>query len=208
MQRPRQRGKSASGLQPVRTSLQRAYRIYGQPDRQILLLPRHLPGSLHSVADMSKKAKAKAFEKWWQELPPTDVVVFSDGSQIEGRTGSGYVIYQNQHTLQCDSGRLVPSEVFDAEAEEALAGLKGAFRLGLQRYPIHICLKNTSVVACFRGNPADSSQKAFIQFQAQARKARIMVHWVSGHTAGRQPGFDTYGLTSALIGPRPRRWTR
>ncbi|KAJ3572670.1 hypothetical protein NPX13_g4972 [Xylaria arbuscula] len=49
---------------------------------------------------------AKAFQKWHENLPPEDAVVFSDGSQEGRQVGYGYVVYQNHKEIAHGAGGL------------------------------------------------------------------------------------------------------
>lgn len=68
-----------------------------------------------------KKVAADLFNEWWAQLPPTNVTVFSGGSEqpIDGsrRVSYGYTIYQNGSKLHNGQGLLnLYSYVFDVEA--------------------------------------------------------------------------------------------
>ncbi|KAG6990120.1 hypothetical protein FocnCong_v020623 [Fusarium oxysporum f. sp. conglutinans] len=65
--------------------------------------------------------------------------------------------------------RFGPAEVFDAEAAGALDGLKAALTLqDSATQDIIICLDNLVAATRLRGAPSDSSQDAFLEFQALA----------------------------------------
>jgi hypothetical protein len=43
---------------------------------------------------LDKESATKAFAAWWGTLPPTDWVVFSDGSEMNRELGYGYAIFR------------------------------------------------------------------------------------------------------------------
>ncbi|PNP58795.1 hypothetical protein FNYG_15012 [Fusarium nygamai] len=71
-----------------------------------------------------------------------------------------------------------------SEATGALEGLKAAINLReLATQNIYICLDNLAAATCLRGTPSDSSQDAFLEFQALATShGAIQVRWVPGHS--------------------------
>ncbi|KAI9036018.1 uncharacterized protein KD926_002540 [Aspergillus affinis] len=147
---------------------------------------------------VSKKQAAARFQRFYASLLQTDIKVFTDGSKLEnGMAGSGYALYQSGMLFQQSSFSLGPNkEVFDAEAEAALAGLKAAFKLGTARFATNlwICLDNLEVATRLLSPFTGSSQGVFESFQtlAQSWLARerfsytnggtVRVCWVPGHT--------------------------
>lgn len=87
-------------------------------------------------------------------------------------------------------GRLGPAEVFDAEAKGALEGLRAALgTCDAPGSPIVVCLDNLAAATCLQGAPSDSSQDAFLEFQALAAShGATEVRWIPGHT--KIPGND------------------
>ncbi|KAI9034729.1 uncharacterized protein KD926_006534, partial [Aspergillus affinis] len=87
---------------------------------------------IRAPINIPKKQAAARFQRFYASLLQTDIKVFTDGSKLEnGMAGSGYALYQSGMLFQRSSFSLGPNkEVFDAEAEAALAGLKAAFKLG------------------------------------------------------------------------------
>jgi hypothetical protein len=83
---------------------------------------------------VDKKTAATAFKEWWAQLPPTDVTIFSDGSEQhtkerEKRVTYRFAVYQNRKQLYSRRGLLHPtSHVFDAEAVGAWRGLQYTIR--------------------------------------------------------------------------------
>jgi hypothetical protein len=76
----------------------------------------------------SKEQAAADFTEFYQTIPPHDIVLFSDGSKLaDGSTGGGYVGYQaGRQVLRGCFSLGLNKEVFDAEAEAALASVKAA----------------------------------------------------------------------------------
>ncbi|KAI9042361.1 ribonuclease H family protein [Aspergillus affinis] len=121
-------------------------------------------------------------------------------------TGGGFALYQSGTLFQQTSFPLGPNkEVFDTEAEAALAGVKAALKLGTARFATNlwVCLDNLEVATCqpetanttrllspFTG----SSQGVFESIQALAQTwltrerfsytngGFVRVCWVPGHT--------------------------
>ncbi|OAQ59786.1 endonuclease/exonuclease/phosphatase [Purpureocillium lilacinum] len=112
------------------------------------------------------------------------LIVYSDGSQLpNGAAGFGFAVHRDKQSLVQGSGRLGPSEVFDAEAVGALEGLRAALRLGDTTSEVVVCTDNLAVASCLRGDPADSSQDKFTKFQELATlHGNVQVRWIPGHT--------------------------
>lgn len=128
-----------------------------------------------------KADEAKLFREWQSQLPDTHLVVFSDGSKLlTGAVGWGYAVYQGRRKIKQGKGRLGIAEVFDGEVEGALNSLREALCI-YSGYPIHVCLDNTAVIQGLLGEPAESSQTAFLEFQDYATTASVQVYWVPGH---------------------------
>jgi hypothetical protein len=92
-------------------------------------VPRCPAGSrIEPTEGLSKDDAKVAFETWLDGLPPDDLVVYIDGSQLPpatrgepARKGYGYAIYQKKTLLYIGYGRLHDTSiVFDAEALGAL----------------------------------------------------------------------------------------
>jgi hypothetical protein len=92
--------------------------------------------------------------------------VFTDGSQIAPeKTGYRYAVFRGRNDLIHTGCRPLPNaEVFEAEIEGALAGLKSAlsFRKLETTTGVTVCLDNTSAISCFNGAPTKSSQAAVL----------------------------------------------
>jgi hypothetical protein len=135
---------------------------------------------------------------FYQLIPPNDIVLFSDGSKLsDGSTGGGYVGYQAGRQICRGSFSLGPhKEVFDAEAEAALAGAKAATACPTARFAndLWVCLDNTEVATRLLSPSTGSSQDVFSSFCSLAsawpqrerlphtRPGAIRIRWVPGHT--------------------------
>ncbi|KAG2000709.1 hypothetical protein GB937_010915, partial [Aspergillus fischeri] len=88
----------------------------------------------------SKEQAADDFTEFYYSLPGTDIKVFSDGSKLSnGQTGGGFAVFQARHQFLRSSFSLGPNkEVFDAEAEAALAGMKAAMSLETARFATNL----------------------------------------------------------------------
>jgi hypothetical protein len=85
--------------------------------------------------------------------------------------GAGFAIYQSGKQFLQSSIPLGPNkEVFDAEAEAALAGAKAAFQLHTACYATNlwICLDNLEVATRLLSPFTGSSQEVFESFRALA----------------------------------------
>ncbi|PWI64019.1 hypothetical protein PCL_00448 [Purpureocillium lilacinum] len=103
--------------------------------------------------------------------------------KVPPAVGYGFAVHRNRQSLVQGSGRLGPSEVFDAEANGALEGLLAALRLGDTTGSVVVCTDNLVVANCLRGDPADSSQDKFTKFQELASShGNVRVRWIPGHT--------------------------
>jgi hypothetical protein len=114
------------------------------------------------------KEQAAADFMSYQTIPPHDIVLFSDGSKISnGSTGCGYVGFQAGRQICHGSFSLGPhKEVFDAEAEVALAGAKVAIACPTARFAnnLWVCLDNLEVATRLVSPSTGSSQAVFSSF--------------------------------------------
>ena len=95
-----------------------------------------------SQGGLDKKTASANFKKWWIALPPTDITIFSDGSEqyIDGNrhTGYGYAVYQNGKQIASGYGAINSlSHAFDREVIGAWEGLQHSIQLPLDT---HQCL--------------------------------------------------------------------
>ena len=179
------RGKGAGQPQRVQTRVQHIGSLLPEIPRAALVAPHYSPGCrADPTLGLDKKTAAKAFKEWWARLPPSDVTIFSDGSEqytMEGekQVTYGFAVYQNGKQLQSGRGSLhSTSHVFDAEAVGAWRGLQYTVRqpgLGIRR--IWLCIDSTSVIWCLRGDAPPTSQWAFLECQ---RVMETMTSLLSG----------------------------
>ena len=182
-------GRGAGTRSRIRTRLQTAAQEFPTFDRPVLTPQRFTPGSRADPTEgRSKEAATKDFERWWALLQPNDMVVFSDGSEMEKKLAYGYAIYRpgDGEGDLLDTGRasLDPcSVVFDAEALGALRGLQHAIRLANLDTRIWVCLDNTAAIWCLRGTASLTSQKHFIAFHkaADSHPGSVRIKWCPGH---------------------------
>ncbi|KAF7139722.1 hypothetical protein CNMCM5793_007559 [Aspergillus hiratsukae] len=146
----------------------------------------------------SKEQAADDFTEFYHSLPGTDIKVFSDGSKLSnGQTGGGFAVFQAGHQFLRSSFSLGPNkEVFDAEAEAALAGMKAAMSLETARFATNlwVFLDNLEVTLRLLSPSTGSSQKVFKTFCELAstwplrerlphtNKGSVQIRWVPGHT--------------------------
>jgi ribonuclease HI len=164
-------------------------------------------GTAHKNPAYANKARAAVdFRKWLEKVGPNELVVYSDGSMITNephprvgsgrpasndspepaRVGFGYAIYRGNKVCAQRYGRLVQSEVFDAEVEGARHALRTTLFIAKRMHDspkITVCLDNTSVIWGLRGTPSASSQDAFLEFKNSAEEypGGVEVKWVPGH---------------------------
>lgn len=108
----------------------------------------------------------------------------------EGMARYSFTVHRKGTSILKRCGRLGPDEVFDAQAQGALEGLKAA--LSTHDPPkslIVLCLDNLAAANCLHGTPSDSSQDVCLEFQAlAASQGATEVRWVPGHM--RKPGNE------------------
>jgi ribonuclease HI len=137
---------------------------------------------------IDKKTAARAFKEWWAQLPPSDVTVFSDGSEQfpkegEKRVTYGFAVYQDRKQLQTGRGSLHPtSHIFDAEVVGAWRGLQYTVRQpDLSTRRIWLCIDSTSVIWCLRGDAPPTSQWAFLECHGVMETHDVSIKWAPGH---------------------------
>ena len=180
------RGRGAGNLQRPRTKVQRLAQLLPEVPRPILAPPHYSPGCRTDPTEGQGKAKAAAaFKKWWEQLPPYEVTIFTDGSEqyVEGakRITYGYAVYQGGSQTATGRGSLHPcSHVFDGEAVGAWRGLAHALRDQPHRR-VWLCIDSTSVIWCLRGAASPSSQWAFLRCHEALENFDVRVKWCPGH---------------------------
>ena len=138
--------------------MQIAARLLPEIRRPVLVSPTYPPGSRQDPTErLPKEQAAKAFENWYNALPPMDVVVFTDGSQDGDKIGYGFAVYQNKKLLSSGCGRLDPISInFDAEVVGAWKGLQRVITAppSFSRQRIWVCLDNSGAIWGLRANAA------------------------------------------------------
>jgi hypothetical protein len=111
---------------------------------------------------LTKEQAADKFKMFLQSIPENDITIYSDGSKLENsQTGRGFVGYQAGSQFLSSSLLLGPNkEVFDTEAEAALAGLKMAmaYPKTQQASNLWICLDNLEVAIQLLSSTTGPSQ--------------------------------------------------
>jgi ribonuclease HI len=168
----------------------------------------------------TKRQAARVFQEFYSSLPETDIKVFTDGSKLaNGMAGAGFAIYQSGRQFLQSSIPLGPNkEVFDAEAEAALAGAKAAFQLHIACYATNllICLDNLEVATRLLSPFTGLSQEVFESFRALAKNwparerfpytdgGSVRICWVPGHTQiPENEAADQAAKKGAAMNPPP-----
>ncbi|EED12151.1 conserved hypothetical protein [Talaromyces stipitatus ATCC 10500] len=127
----------------------------------------------------TKEQAAADFLDFQHTIPGSDIIVFSDGSRLEnGHAGGGYVGFQAHHQFLRSSLSFGPGkEVFDGEAEAALAGAQAAVALSTARFATNlwICLDNLEVATRPLSPSTGSSQGVLTpsaRFQLRGHSAK------------------------------------
>jgi ribonuclease HI len=183
------RGVKAGHLQRTQTKVQYLGSLLPEIPRTTLKAPHYSPSCrTDPTLGVDKKTAAKAFKEWWAQLPPSDVTIFSDGSEQytkegEKRVTFGFAVYQNSKQLQSGRGSLNPiSHVFDAEAIGAWRGLQHVIRQpDLNTHRIWLCVDSTSVIWCLRGTAPPTSQWAFLECHGAMETFDVSIKWAPGH---------------------------
>ena len=135
------------------------------------------------IGACGRESGPAAFAKWINERPALDLIVYSDGSKNDdGNAGAGFCVYRGQQELvrgQVPLGQT--AEVYDAEIEGALAGIRAASAHLMARFAtrVTVCLDNEeAAIRLFSGVPTDSSAAAILDFQASR------LAWTSRDRAG------------------------
>ncbi|EED14696.1 conserved hypothetical protein [Talaromyces stipitatus ATCC 10500] len=145
----------------------------------------------------TREEAADNFQILLQSIPNNDIIIYSDGSKLEnGQTGGGYVGFQAGSQFLRGSIPLGHNkEVFDAEAEAALAGLKAAMTHSTAQCSpnLWICLDNLEVTIQLLSSSIGSSQAVFKSFNTlaatwpsrrrllQIESGAVRIRWVPGH---------------------------
>ncbi|KAM4065781.1 RNase H domain-containing protein [Hirsutella rhossiliensis] len=166
--------------------LLRLHQMTAHAPRPRLLPPA--PPQPDPTGGVDKTQAARDFHSWLRVCPEDTLIVYTDGSQSEdGACGYGYSVWLGPSEVTYGSGRVLLAEVYDAEVEGALEGLRAALtwspRTPDQQWPIVVCLDNTAAIRAIRGSPSISSQAAAEKFaEAAARHGDVSTRWCPGHT--------------------------
>ena len=138
------------------------------------------------------------FQKRIDALPSKDLKVFSDGSElVDGSAGAGATMRQYDRQISEIRKPLGPHfEVYDAELEGALAGLKAAYDSPGTHLAtnIHVILYNQEAARRLLDDcPTRTSQDVILEFRqiaarwphrhihAHVRPGKVNVMWSPGH---------------------------
>ncbi|XP_044717754.1 RNase H domain-containing protein [Hirsutella rhossiliensis] len=164
------------------------HRETGIPPATLLLADAQRRAAPDPTGGVDKTQAARDFHSWLRVCPEDTLIVYTDGSQSEdGACGYGYSVWLGPSEVTYGSGRVLLAEVYDAEVEGALEGLRAALtwspRTPDQQWPIVVCLDNTAAIRAIRGSPSISSQAAAEKFaEAAARHGDVSTRWCPGHT--------------------------
>jgi ribonuclease HI len=183
------RGRGAGTGRRPQTKIQLLGTIFSDVPRPELRPPHFSAGCREDpTGGIDKRTASRAFKEWFASIPPSDVAIFSDGSEQykDGfkYVGYGYSIYRDQKEIASGYGGInSTSHVFDAEVTAAWRGLQHALSLpGVRGSRIWQCIDSTSVIQCLRGNASTTSQWAFHKCQDAMQSHDIRVRWSPGHT--------------------------
>jgi hypothetical protein len=156
------RGRGQSTQHWARAKVELAARKCGGFTRTLLTSPKHTNGSrTDHTGHRSKAAVAKELCQWYSELPPWELVVFSNGSQGKDGTDYGYEVMPpgQERPLASGKGKLDDySVVFDAEALGAWRGTERALQVASPGTNVTLCVGNTAAIWCLRSTASETSQ--------------------------------------------------
>jgi ribonuclease HI len=118
-----------------------------------------------------------------------DVVVYTDGSRLEGRVGCGFVVRQkNCPTFRRERAMGSKATVYDAEVEALSMAMCRLSEHQTDAEAIHFASDNRAAVQSILSSKVGSAQPARLRFQKAAltwldgrEGRRITVEWIPGH---------------------------
>ncbi|EED17292.1 conserved hypothetical protein [Talaromyces stipitatus ATCC 10500] len=120
----------------------------------------------------TKGQAAADFMVFQRTIPSSNIIIFSDGSRlVDGHAGGGYIGFQVHHQfLHSSLSYGYGKEVFNAEAEAALAGAQAAIAYPTAQFATNlwICLDNLEVATRLLSPSTGSSQEVFESFRTLA----------------------------------------
>ncbi|EFZ04216.2 Reverse transcriptase [Metarhizium robertsii ARSEF 23] len=106
---PRLRLGPSSSAFPTR--LRRTNKLLANCQRPVLVPRKYRSETPQPLQTASKEDSAKHFLDWLQSIPPSTLIVYSDGSlSPTGAAGYGFTVHQNGHSIRHGAGRLGPAE--------------------------------------------------------------------------------------------------
>ena len=123
------------------------------------------------IGAIGREKGGPAFRQWVSEQSPLDLTVYSDGSLSEdGSAGAGFCVYRGTQEIargQVPLGHT--TEVYDAEIEGALAGVRAALAHYMARFAtkLTVCLDNEeAALRLHSGTPTDSNRLVAMAWRA------------------------------------------
>ena len=130
---------------------------------------------LQNIGAIAGRNGLEEFNRWKASQAPLNLFVFSDGALIDGRAGSGYVIYRGL-THRVGQGTLPlgeSAEVYDAEIAGATEGLDAALHNPMAQLAtnITVCLDNQeAALRLLIDTPTQSSSSRIARFRHLATR--------------------------------------
>ena len=169
-----------------RTRLQRTAELCRRCEHRPSLVPDVAPMAQGpNFINLGKEEAQKRHLEQLLTMPATAIAAYSDGSQLNGRTGWGAASFY-KGKVQQSYGNMANAEVFDAEvkgANNALLLIRRTIRQNANISEAHLFLDNYSVVQGLTGGLPESSQQLFRDTRALAHTAGalVKVSWAPSH---------------------------